>query len=225
MAALIPLLVQGGLAVGGSLLSNKLSKAKPTPTEANVLGQDATAQQLGLNTAQNLTATGTPAVTQPINYWASILSNNRGAATSALAPEISRISQGYQTATNTSAALNPRGGPGAEFNAELPFAQQRDITTLLQGARPDAAKNLASTGTNILNSATQSLYGSTAAGRDILNQQQNQKELEAARGKAIGAGLFDLINKYGPGISDKVVSILSRGGGNTATGGVLGQYP
>lgn len=205
-------LITAGLGIGSSAVASKLSKAKPSSTESNVLNQDAQAQQTSLNSGQNLIGMGTQASQAPMNYWSSILSGNRSAMTGALAPEISRIGQGYQTAEQTSAALSPRGGPSAEFNAELPFAQQHDITSLLQGARPDAAKSLAGQGSNLLSAGTQSLLASTAAGRDILTSEAERKRLEAERGKSIGTGLFDMIQKYGfPAID----SILKRSGTST----------
>lgn len=221
----LPMIAQAGMAAGGSLLANKLSKSKPSAMEQNVLSQNAEAQKLGLdtaktntNSAQNLISMGTSSYQPVLNYWSSILSGNKGAVTGSMAPEISRIGEGYKAASNTSAALNPRGGPSTSFLSELPFQQQRDVTSLLQTARPTAATNLfqtgqgvAQTGTNLFSNATNALYGSTAAGRDILNSEQERKRLEAERGKAIGGGLFDLIQKYGFPALD---GILKGGGGN-----------
>jgi len=152
-----------------------------------------------------------------MNYWSSILSGNRGLATSALAPEISRIGQGYQTAANTSAALMPRGGPSAAFMSELPFAQQRDVSSLLQSARPaaagsllGAAQNIGGLGSSLLGSGISAIYGATQAGRDIINQQQQAQAAAAARGNAIGGGLFDLVNKFGMPALDKVLGGLGN---------------
>lgn len=214
----LPAIAKGGAAIGSSLLGSKLSKSSPTPTEQNALNQDTQAQQLGLDTAkstipgaQNLISMGSAAYQPVLNYWSSILSGNRGAVTSAMAPEISRIGQGYNTAANTSAALSARGGPSSSFLSELPFAQQRDVTSLLQTARPAAANSLfqagqgvAQTGTNLLSTAVNSIYGSTAAGRDILNSEENRRKLETERGKSIGTGLFDMIQKYGFPAIDKI---------------------
>lgn len=222
-AAIGAALIGTGGAIGSSLLGSKLSKVKPTAAEQSVLSNQAAAQKMGMQTAgnllpqgQNLIGMGTSAQQPVLNYWASLLSGNRGMATSAAAPELFQIGRGYETAKSTSAALNPRGGPTAAFNAELPFAQQRDVSTLLQHARPEAATNLLSAGqgltgqgSTLLNSAIQAIYGSTAAGREILGQQAQSRQLESERGRSIGAGLFDLINRYGP----NVVSLLSRGGG------------
>jgi len=211
-ASLIPTLAATGAQIGAGLLGNKLSQAKPSPMEQRVLDLNASSMQQGQDIAKSLTPQaqgllnmGTQQGLQPsMNYWGSILSGNRSAVTSAMAPDISRIGQGYQTAAQTSAALNPRGGPSASFNAELPFQQQRDVSSLLQKARPQAAQQLGqlgqqatSAGAGLFGNAVNALYGSTAAGRDILSQQQNMRELESKRGSSIGAGLFDLFTKYG----------------------------
>jgi hypothetical protein len=201
--------------------------------ESQVLGQDAEAQKMGINLGkqlapqgQNLIGMGTSSYQPVLNYWSSLLSGNRGQAASALSPEISRIGQGYKAATDASASLMPRGGTSAEFNAELPYQQQRDVSSLLQTARPQAATNLFNTGnaitgagSSLLNNAISSIYGSTAAGRDILTQQQQSKAAEQARASAFGKNLFGLINTYGPDIAKKVASMFHRVPSGTYSGG------
>ena len=229
MAAAIPLLIKGGMALGGSLLGSKLSKSKSTPEEKAALGQTAQAQNLGLGAAkgtlpqaQNLIGMGSQAYQPVLNYWSSILSGNRGAMTSALAPEVSQIGQGYRTAAQTSAALNPRGGPSASFLSELPFQQQRDVSTLFQQARPQAAQGLLAgaqgatgAGSALLSNAIQSLYSSTAAGRSILEAAKDKRAEEAQRGRSIGGGIFDMITKYGFPAVDQ----MFKGGGGGGGGG------
>lgn len=215
---LLPYAIKGGLALGGSLLASKLSKSKPTELESNVLSQDANTAKTSAQTGANVLNMGANATQPVLNYWASILSGNRAATTSALAPEISRIGEGYRTASNTSAALNPRGGPSASFLSEVPYQQQRDVSTLLQSARPAAAQSLGTMGNNLLSNGTNLLYASTAAGRNILEQQRQQKLLEAERGKSIGTGLFDLIQKYGFPAIDNIFK--GRGGDTPADTGI-----
>lgn len=197
IAPFIPLIASAGASIGSSLLGSKLTQAKPTPTQQNVLNLDAQAQQQGLDTSKNLIGMGTQATQPVLNYWSSILSGNRGQVTSAMAPEISRIASGYKAATDTSTALMPRGGPRADILADMPYRQQRDVSTLLQTARPQAAAQLGGMGMSLLSGGVNSLIGSTSAGRDILTQQQQQQQLEATRGAAAGKGLFDMFTKYG----------------------------
>src|SRR5438876_2875479 len=141
LAPFIPLIASAGASVGSSLLGSKLAQASPRPAEQKVQDLLGQSMQMGQQTAQqvtpqaqNLLSMGAGGYQPVLNYWSSLLSGNRGAMTGAMGPEISRIGQGYQTATNTSAALNPRGGPSASFLSELPFQHQRDVTSLLQTA-------------------------------------------------------------------------------------------
>lgn len=221
-------LVSAGASIGSSILGSKLTKAKPSAMEQQVLNQNMEAQKLGMDTGKNLIGMGTNTIQPVLNYWSSILSGNRGQMTSAMAPEISRIGQGYQTAANTSAALQPRGGPGASFMSELPFQQQRDVSTLLQQARPQAAGALGGLGGGILGQGANALYASTAAGQNILQQQEAMRKLEAERGKSVGGGLFDIFTKYGmpalqaqfPGIFGDTTNKVKNLPGSTSTGDV-----
>src|SRR5215471_5378221 len=204
--------VGAGATLGAGALGNLIAGGpQTTPLQNQVFQQQLAAGRLGMGAAQqllpqgqNLLTMGAQQMQSPMNYWSSILSGNRGLATSALAPEISRIGQGYQTAANTSAALSPRGGPSAAFMSELPFSQQRDVSSLLQTARPQAAgsllgaaQNLGGLGSSLLGSGISALYGATQAGRDIIDQQQKAQEAAAERGEKMGQGLFGLVNQYG----------------------------
>lgn len=213
MGFLAPLAIQGGMAVGGSLLGNRLGRAKPTGAEQSVLDTGQAAQKTGLQTGTSLLGQGAQGAQAPMNYWSSILSGNRGGITSALGPELMRLGEGYGAASRTSAALNPRGGPSSTFLAEQPWQQQRDTTTLLQGARPQAATSLFDAANRLIGQGANSIQMATSAGRNILDQQQNLRELEAKRGTAIGSGLFSLIQKYGPQIDALLKGPGGKGGG------------
>jgi hypothetical protein len=133
---------------------------------------------------------------------------------SALGPQLSQIGQGYQAAGQTSAALNPRGGPSAQFNAELPYQQQRDVTQLMQGARPQAAQQLGGLGGQLIGQGANSLYASTAAGRGILEQQEAMRKLTAQQGQSIGSGLFSQLQQSGVlGQLGKTLGSIFGGGG------------
>ena len=225
MGFLAPLGISMAGSVGSSLLGGALGKASPTPMEQNVLAKDQATQNLQYGTGQNLIGMGTGAVQQPLNYWANILSGNKGLATSALAPDISRIGQGYQQAASTSAALMPRGGPRADVLANMPFQQQRDVSTLFQQARPQAASQLGQLGSGLIGQGTNALYASTAAGRDILQQQEALRQTEAERGKGVGAGLFSQFQQFGlPAIKQKFPGLFG-GGGSTGGGTPDGGMP
>lgn len=197
MSFLAPLATSLAGSAGSSLLGSLMGNVGPTAAQKQVLDQNAEAQSIGLNSGRNLIGMGTQAVQKPLDYWGSILSGNRGMMTSALAPEISQIGQGYSQANKTSAALMPRGGPSAEVQGQMPFQQQRDVSSLFQQARPAAAGALGNLGGSILGQGANALYASTAAGRDILTQQQQMQDANRLRGSSIGAGLFSQFQQYG----------------------------
>jgi len=215
LAPAIPFAIKAGATIGTSLLGSKLSKSKPNPQAQNALNQQSQAQAASLAGGKNLLSQGQQTTQPVLNYWSSILSGNRGAMTSALGPELSRMGQGYQQAAQTSAALSPRGGPSAAFLSQLPFQQQRDTTQLFQTMRPQAAQQMGSLGNNLLSHGANLMSTSTAAGRGIADSMYQQQQLEAERGKSMGAGLFDILQKYGFPAIDK---ILKGGGGGTPTG-------
>ena len=120
-------LVTGGSIFGASMLGNKLVKSSPSELEQQQLAQMAQTGQRGQQTSANLFDMGMPAAQQPIDYWSAILSGDRSKMTSAMGPELSRIGGSYQQAGQTSATLNPRGGPTPDFLSQQPYNQQRDV--------------------------------------------------------------------------------------------------
>lgn len=221
MLPLIPLAIKGGLAIGSSLLASKLGREKNSPLQEQALQNSLLAQKTAMGSGTNLLGMGTNAMQTPMNYWQSVAGGNRSAATSALAPEIGRIGEGYQTAARTSSALNPRGGPSASFMSEMPFQQQRDVTSLLQGARQGAMQPLAAAGSQLLQQGINSITSATSANRDILASEANRKQIEMERSKSIGTGLYDLLQKFGfPAIDE-----MLKGKGALANRGLLTQMP
>jgi len=115
----------------------------------------------------------------------------------------------------------------------LPFQQQRDVSSLFQSVRPQAAQSLfqagqglGGLGTSVLGQGISSIYGATAAGRDIIQQQMAAQQAAAQRGQSIGQGLFGLINKFGldkinwggilgggPGAINLPITLPNPGGG------------
>lgn len=208
MGFLVPLGISLGTSIGSSLLGN-LFAPKPTAAQNTATAGLQTAQSTGLSNAQSLFGQGSQAVAQPLNYYAGILSGNRSQLASTLAPEVSQIGAGFGQAQRTSAALMPRGGPSAEFNAELPYQQQAAVSNLFQTARPQAAAAQASLGTNLLAQGANQLSTSTSAGRDVLNAQQQQNELQAQQANKIGSGLFSMIQTYGfPALAKQFPSLF-----------------
>ena len=192
LAAILPSLIGAGTTLGAGALGSKLAKSKPSLLEQQQLDRANLTGERGAAISQNLFDLGMPATRQPIDYWSSILSGDRSRMTSALGPELGRIGEGYQTAAQTSAALNPRGGPTPDFLSQQPYQQQRDVSTLFQQFRPQAAEQLSGAGSNLLANAINAIYGSTAAGRDVLNFEQSRRERERSGGEKMGQMIFDI---------------------------------
>lgn len=206
---LIPL----AISAGATYFANRASKANPTANEQGVINNAQQAQTAGTQGGTSLLNQGQAATQGPMNYWASILSGNKAGITSALGPELFNIQQGYQRAGQTSAALNPRGGPSSSFLAEQPWSQAHDVSSLFQQARPQAASSLFSSGNSLLSQGAGLLNASTAAGRTIMDSEQNRRLLEQQRSTAMGKGIFDLMQKYGPQLSTMLKGSGNKGGG------------
>lgn len=191
-AALLPAIIGAGATVGSTVIGSKLAKSKPSTLEQQQLDLATEASKRGSEMSKNLFDMGMPATRQPIDYWSSILSGDRSKMASAMGPELSRIGEGYQQAGQTSAALMPRGGPTPDFLSQQPYNQQRDVSTMFQQQRPGAAQQLAGSGSNLLANAINALYGSTAAGRDVLNYEQARRERDRAAGAGIGKTIYDI---------------------------------
>lgn len=207
--------------IGGGLLARKAGVGSPSQQEKDVLGQN----QANLKQAsgyaselfpqgKNLLDLSRSTFQPPIDYWKSILGGSRTNATSMLAPDIQRIQEGYQTAGKTISDLYPRSGISPEGRVASIYAPQRDISTLLQSARPKAAEALGTLAgqTGALGSyetgdAMRTLVGSAGAGTGTLDQMLRQRAYESERqaslGKSIGGLLFDIMKKINIGGSGK----------------------
>ena len=211
--ALIPLLAKLGAGIGASLIGSKLAKSKPSTAEQQQLDLASQASKQGMETSRNLFDLGMPAARQALNYWSPILSGDRSRITSAMGPEISRIGEGYKAAGETSAALMPRGGPTPDFLSQQPYNQQRDVSTMFQQFRPQAAQQVGSTGSNLLTNAINALYSSTSAGRDVMNFESERRKRDREAGTSIGKTIFDIFYPaQGGGGLAEVLGDIFKGG-------------
>lgn len=79
---------------------------------------------------------------KPLDYYSKLLSGDRAEMMSAEAPEIQTINDQYNQNRQNISKFTPQGGGQTTALSELPFQQSRDVTTLLEKARPDAAQNI-----------------------------------------------------------------------------------
>lgn len=236
-----PLVAQIGASLGGALLTSKLGQkaVQPNAFERSIMdaqmasmrrGEQLTEEAFpqGMNlTQQGMAATGTGLgdVAQASNYYRQLLSGNRAAMTSALGPELGQIADSYRAAAAATAGLTPRGGGRATLMGQLPFQQARDVSTLLQQARPQAAQGLVQTGegfmrggqlyagagSNLIGNALNALQASTDVGRTLLAAEAARRDTARRAGEGIGGWLQGVLDKVPWG---------SIGGGGKPTGGV-----
>lgn len=72
------------------------------------------------------------------DYWNAILKGGP-AATAAIAPYATQVGQNYANATSSAQSMLPRGGYSSTVQAQLPFAQARDVNNSLLQLQPLAA--------------------------------------------------------------------------------------
>lgn len=204
-AALVGPLIGAGASVGSTILGSKMAGGPSSQQMTQALNsqQEAIKQGQEIATglqpqAQNLLGLSSNSFSPVANYYGGILGGGRTAALDTLAPEAQRIAQGYGNALSTTANLMPRGGGRSAFFAEQPFAQQRDIQGLLQGARPAAAQGLLSTatatgnqGNSIYSNIFNALNGNRSSAAGLLGAQSQAFN----QGKDIGSGIFELFKQ------------------------------
>lgn len=257
LAPAIPFLAKAGIGLGASILGSKIGGklTGPSGTEKTILD----AQMDALKRGQQMSAEAFPVgmeaarggigalqsgigatrgamerLNPVIDYWSRLLSGNRGEMTSVLAPELNQIADNYRAAQMASANLTPRGGGRASLMQALPFQQARDVSTLLQTLRPQAAQGLGQTvgqlgglagqigslgsglmsgGSNLLSSANQSLLAGTTAGRSILEFEAERRKRAVESGQGIGNFLHGILGN------------LKIGGGGFGGGGAKLPLP
>jgi hypothetical protein len=148
MAAFAPLI--GGLAswglgklgIGGS--GAKVGASSPTFKRAEQLGDLSKefAFDYAMPEGKKLLGEAESTLQMPTDYWSKLLSGNRAEMMSAEAPEIQNISDLYGQQKKNISMFTPQGGGQTAALTEAPFQQARDVGTLLEKARPQAAQAL-----------------------------------------------------------------------------------
>lgn len=215
-----------GPAIAG--LSSLFGAGGPSAEEKNLMRQSAETSRVGRAVGQSLLPTGqryTQSAEQSLapvdRYYRNLLGTSRGRMTDILQPEIGAITDAYRSARESEATLRPRGGGRATLLSGLPYQQARDISTLFQSVRPQAAQGLLQTsqaygnlGTSTLQNAINALYQSAASGRDSLEAQNAIRQREYEQSRDLGRSLFD--------IGQGIYGGFGGGGGGKAGGGAGG---
>ena len=145
-----------------------------------------------LNNLFNVGLTGGTAATGAAqSYNESLLSGNRSQISQALSPEISAITgQANQNKKQQAAMGTSRGGGTNALNQQQDQNTQAQISQTINQARPAAAQQLASIGSNLLGLGSDAAQGLT---KDAITSYQTTSAQNAANGQAAGqlaAGLI-----------------------------------
>jgi len=162
-----------------------------TQKAIDTLGQG---MQAGYNTSNTLSNLAGRAYNPVMDYWSRLLSGNRGAAMSALSPEIARMGDQNTAEMRAASELMPRTGGRATMMQSMPFQQMRGVQSLFQSMRPQAANQLGTLGGTLQANATNALNASTNAGRSIMDEELVRQKASREAGGAFGGGLFDVLS-------------------------------
>ena len=165
---------------------------------------------------------GAQATQGAVDYWRRILSGRTGAA-AALSPEINQIVQSYRGARQAGRTLNPRGGGSSALTRRIDEEViPGQISGLLATARPTAAREIGTLGTNLLQSGvgavgtTGQMFGlGSGAGSSVLQYGPEQRKQQISFGEKIGSMIEPILREIPGG------DIF--GGGGTAPKGTRGS--
>jgi len=146
----------GGNAASGGLAPEGIDSSQDSLTQymrslTNMLGQQGQATfgqgQQGYGAGQKTLEGAIPTLKQslqglaaPEQYYQNLLSGDKAAMESAVAPETSSILDQYRGKRSQMAKLGPRGGGTNEAIAGSQFGQAGDVAKVLQTVRPQAAQ-------------------------------------------------------------------------------------
>jgi len=175
--------------------------AKTASNNLSGISDDLLNKQLPMiNTnANQLISQGNQNVASGTNFFNTLLHGNAADTTALLQPDINRIKAANQNAITSLSTLMPRGGgrSGTLFNASYqPEAQIMSLfnTTRGQAANPLIAAGLQQTGlgTNLFNTANNTLSNATGANKAQLDYQLEQQRATNSFWSGLGGGLFNL---------------------------------
>jgi len=197
----IPAIIGAAGTIGGALIGRKKSGEEKAGLAATTGRAEVETQagEWGLGEAKRLLPKGEESIEQALSYYLPLLSGDRQAMMEAMGPEVNQIVSQYDTGRRAAAEFTPRGGGRTTALAELPFRKAGAITSLLQGARPGAAKAVSDIGFGVGDLASRLLPGSTGAGAQLLGYalQRRGQDIPAweKMGTSIGSLIYDIWKK------------------------------
>jgi hypothetical protein len=135
---------QGGSYKSGDIATEGIDKSQDSLTQMlrSMSNLTATKGKEALGAGMSDYGKGLSLFDQPEKFWSTLLSGNRDAIADQMAPEASTIVSQYDAGRKAVSEFGARGGGKNSTLAELPTKQAGDIGKLMQGLRPEAAKQL-----------------------------------------------------------------------------------
>jgi hypothetical protein len=208
-----PAIIQGGAAVGGILGARQAQRSamKRTPEEEAALtgargaatGAAGLAGELG-GQARSILGESRPYITQPANYYQTLLGGNRAAMTQAVAPGIASVTDIHRGEERALERMGLRGAARDVAAADIARRRASEIAALTTGVQPAAAAALAGLGGNLMGQAQGlyqtggGLYGTTGnIYSDLLRQGQAHRQWAAEEGRGTGAAIGGFVRDIG----------------------------
>ncbi len=236
MAAAVPGIIQGGMALGSALFGRKSAQGatQRSPEETAALTAQTGAANAQTDLARQQTAQGgqlfrqgMPQVQQAGRYFSTLAGGNRGAMTQALSPEISSINDVYGgTARTLSRFL--RGPEKDVQGAEAERERAGLIGKLFAGGRGPANAQLGAMGAGQIGAGQAGLASAASAnasaggmfGQQVASGQANRyagANLERDTGADFGGLMFQLLKGYASKGKSGTGGFFPTGGGGGFT--------
>jgi hypothetical protein len=205
VAALLPTIIgAGGSALGGWLGGRKSGEEKAAlGAQTSALQSQTKIGEEAAGAGRTFTGLATPALTNALNFWQTVLGGDRTTLSSLLGPELSRYASGQQQAMSQVSQFAPRGGGRTSTLAEMPFTTARATGDLFSTLRPQAAGQLGSLGTNVAQLGLGAFGVGSGAQRDVaqgylaqVQAAQRNREWATMIGGKLGSSLWTEAKKY-----------------------------
>lgn len=171
MPAVIPL-VASGISAGAGLWNSKkqrdAQKQQQGQQQPLITAQTGLAKQTAQQ-GQQLFNTGMPALQAGAGYYGRLLSGDRAAMTSALAPEIGATTDVYRGAEKGLERTGAQGAMRDSAAADLNRDRAGKVASLVQGARPGAAAALTGIGQQATAAGVAGAQGAASMYSQLMN--------------------------------------------------------
>lgn len=169
----------------------------PSSQEKALQSAEAKASQFGLSQAETTLPQATSVLQQPLKFFQALLTGDRQAIMSAIQPSVDTLTSQYETGKRANQEFAPRGGGATAANQQTPFAEAKDISSLVFGAEQQGAQGVADIGSMLANLGTSELgagmSGASAGASLAENQRQFNTQTQQQQQQAVGGAIGSLL--------------------------------